>query len=173
MKRIFSSGRMWICVAAFALIACGSVGQSSAYFTSYASAQGSVAVELGTQTKIHETFSDWTKHVTVTNIGDVMCFVRVKAFSGSVFELVYSDPNGLWSPGEDGYWYYSEPLQPGESAKELLVQVTLPEEQISSFHVIVVQECTCALVEGSTYYADWTSPADSKSEDFSVGGTES
>ena len=88
-----------------------------AYFTTYAEASGNVTLNMGfTETKPTEEFSNWTKHVTVKNTGDFACFVRVKALAGEKYQdgLQYSDSDGKWTPGEEGYYYYSEPVAPRE-----------------------------------------------------------
>ena len=82
-----------------------------AYFTTYTEASGGVTLNMGfSETIPKEDFSNWTKHVSVENTGDYDCYVRVKALAGSKYQdgLQYSDSDGKWTPGEDGYYYYSE-----------------------------------------------------------------
>ena len=44
-----------------------------AYFTTYAEASGNVTLNMGfTETTPTEKFSNWTKHVTVKNTGDLL-----------------------------------------------------------------------------------------------------
>lgn len=87
-----------------------------AYFTTYTEASGGVTLNMGfSETIPKEDFSNWTKHVSVENTGGYDCYIRVKALAGSKYQdgLQYSDSDGKWTPGEDGYYYYSDPIAPG------------------------------------------------------------
>ena len=115
-----------------------------------------------TETTPTEEFSNWTKHVTVKNTGDFACFVRVKALAGEKYQdgLQYSDSDGKWTPGEEGYYYYSEPVAPGESSSVLDIKIDSKDTE-DSFNVVVVQESTKVLYnENNEPYADWTQIAD-------------
>lgn len=120
-------------------------------------------VEQGfSETIPKEDFSNWTKHVSVENTGDYDCYVRVKALAGSKYQdgLQYSDSDGKWTPGEDGYYYYSDPIAPGESTSVLDIRIDSKESD-ASFNVVVVQESTKVLYnENNEPYADWTQIAD-------------
>ena len=80
------------------------------------------------------------------NTGDYDCYVRVKALAGSKYQdgLQYSDSDGKWTPGEDGYYYYSDPIAPGESTSVLDIRIDSKESD-ASFNVVVVQESTKVL----------------------------
>lgn len=143
-----------------------SVGTAQAYFTTYATAKGGHRISLGTRTGITEEFSRWTKHISISNTGKRECFVRVKVFAGSTYQLDYTG-NGAWRAGEDGYWYYDAVLPAGGVTASLDVKITLPEVTetdeegnalpfTEDFNVVVIQECTAALYrEDGTAYADW------------------
>lgn len=71
-------------------------------------------------------------------------WVRVKAvkneeFSGrewKSFGEFYpncSDDYGLWAGGEGGWWYYNEPLQPGDMTVDLNVEVLASESELENF----------------------------------------
>ena len=98
-----------LCLAAAALtLTAGiSAGTAMAYFTTYTEASGGVTLNMGfSETIPKEDFSNWTKHVSVENTGDYDCYIRVKALAGSKYQdgLQYSDSDGKWTPGEDGYY---------------------------------------------------------------------
>ena len=79
---------------------------------------------------------------------------------------------GKWTLGDDGYWYYSEPLVPGETSEELVISIKIPEELAASFNVTVIQESTPVLYgEDGLPYADWTLEAEmtTDSQDIPVG----
>ena len=150
-----------LCLAAAALtLTAGiSAGTAMAYFTTYTEASGGVTLNMGfSETIPKEDFSNWTKHVSVENTGDYDCYVRVKALAGSKYQdgLQYSDSDGKWTPGEDGYYYYSDPIAPGESTSVLDIRIDSKESD-ASFNVVVVQESTN---ENNEPYADWTQIAD-------------
>ena len=150
--RKLSKKSLCLAAAALTLTAGISAGTAMAYFTTYAEASGNVTLNMGfTETTPTEEFSNWTKHVTVKNTGDFACFVRVKALAGEKYQdgLQYSDSDGKWTPGEEGYYYYSEPVAPGESSSVLDIKI------------VVVQESTKVLYnEKNEPYADWTQIAD-------------
>lgn len=154
-----------LCLAAAALtLTAGiSAGTAMAYFTTYTEASGGVTLNMGfSETIPKEDFSKWTKHVSVENTGDYDCYVRVKALAGSKYQdgLQYSDSDGKWTPGEDGYYYYSDPIASGESTSVLDIRINSKESD-ASFNVVVVQESTKVLYnENNETYADWTQIAD-------------
>lgn len=154
-----------LCLAAAALtLTAGiSAGTAMAYFTTYTEASGGVTLNMGFSEAIpKEDFSNWTKHVSVENTGDYDCYVRVKALAGSKYQdgLQYSDSDGKWTPGEDGYYYYSDLIAPGESTSVLDIRIDSKESD-ASFNVVVVQESTKVLYnENNEPYADWTQIAD-------------
>ena len=156
------------CLAALALLgaAGAQAGTSGAYFTTYVTAQGGYPLEMGTTTQLHEDYDNWEKYVSMANTGSQPCFVRVKAFAGSQFTLNYINDSGLWSEGEDGYWYYQEVLQPGQSTgneqdkadpRNLRIGIQFDHAAVdSSFNVVVIQEWTPVLYDADgNPYADW------------------
>ena len=176
-KKMIRMKKKNLCLAAAALtLAMGvSVGGAMAYFTTYAAASGGASLSLGnTVTVPEEQVVDWTKHVTIQNTGDVDCFVRVRAFAGEKYQdgLTYADDNGKWSPGEDGYYYYSDVVPAGGEAEELRIGVNNMDRE-ESFNVIVVQESTPALYdEQGNPYADWNRVMDSSETVYTEEGEE-
>lgn len=164
MIRNMKKKNLCLAAAALALTAGLSVGGTMAYFTTYTTASGGAAISLGgTETVPSEEVSNWTKHVTVQNTGDVDCYVRVRAISGEKYQdgLSYEDDNGKWTPGEDGYYYYSDVVPAGGSAEELRIHIDNMDSE-ESFNVIVVQESTPVLYdENDQPYADWNRVMDS------------
>ncbi len=164
--------------AAFLLAAGVSVGTAAAYFTTYATASGGVQINLGFTTTVpEETVSNWTKHVKVTNTGDHECYVRVKAFAGEAYQkgLSYSDEDGKWTPGEDGYYYYSDIVPPKGTTSELLIKIDNMDSE-SDFNVIVVQESTIVIYDSEGRpKADWNQILDVNTGNYtgSKGGDQS
>lgn len=176
-----------ICTAAvaLALVAAASVGSAKAYFTTFATAKGGHQITVGTKSQITEQFSDWTKHIELSNTGTAECYVRVKVFAGSAYGLEYSGSPG-WRDGGDGYWYYDEILPPGGATGRLDVKITLPTVTVpegdpgatpppytEDFNVVVIQECTAVLyAEDGTPYADWDSKLATEEDSYGWEGGE-
>ncbi len=178
-----------LALLAAGLVLTSSVGSAWAYFTTYVEAQGGVTISLGDETDVEETFSSWTKHVSITIDPDSEpVFLRARAFCGT-YELYYGDSSNKWTPGEDGYYYYSDPSNlwgsaedengnprpSGEkAAEELLVQILdVPTEEIDQkdFNVIVVYETVPVKYddEGKPY-ADWNGELDIYEDTVEGGG---
>ena len=146
--------------ATLALTGTLAVGSAMAYFTTYSTAGGGVTMNMGfTETIPNEEVDENGKHITITNTGDYDCFVRVKAFAP--VDLTYNAPDGGWTDGGDGYWYYGEVLPAGETTgKELNITYKFPsgDEKPDEFNIVVIEECTPVLYqEDGTPYADWNS----------------
>ena len=159
-----------ICLTAVALtlVAGLSVGKALAYFTTYTEAKGGIELDLGyTETIPEEKVIDGAKQVILRNTGDFDCYVRMKALTGSSYTISYTEPGGegKWTPGADGFYYYSDivPAKGGETT-QLNVNITFPtpeDGEAPDFNVIIIQECTPVLYrDGGEPYADWTQVAD-------------
>ena len=143
--------------ATLALTGTLAVGSAMAYFTTYSTAGGGVTMNMGfTETSPNETVDQNGKHVTISNIGDYDCFVRVTAFAP--MELTYTAPNGGWKAEDDGYWHYEGVLPAGETTPKLNISYTFPsgDDKPEEFNIVVIQECTPVLYDkDGTPYADW------------------
>ena len=166
-------GSVLLAVLALVLVMNFSVGESMAYFTTYATARGGYWLTLESSSKIRERMVEWDKHIQVENTGETSSFVRVKIFAGSAFGLLNTDnASGKWQKEDDGYWYYSEPVAPGTMTEELVISIKVPEEHAASFNVTVIQESTPVLYdENGVAYADWTMEAEvtTNTQDIPVG----
>lgn len=157
-----------ICLSAAALVLVLSVmiGTAMAYFTTYATAEGGVTLDLGyAQTEIEEEVVNGKKQIVLNNTGDYDCYVRVKALTGDAYKdgITYTEPDGagLWTPGADGYYYYNAIVAAGDSTTQIDVGFVLPQEDQTDFNVIIIQECTPVLYdENGEAYADWSVTAD-------------
>ena len=118
MKRLSKKA---LCLAAAGLVLAGgaSVGSAYAYFTTYTEVSGGAVFNLGqTKTEIDERVENGTK---------------------------IDGGSRKWSNGGDGYWYYSDLVQPGETTGTLNIKI--PQELLgdvtedTELNVIVVQEC--------------------------------
>ena len=144
-----------ICLAAVVLTLVGGIAveNAMAYFTTYVTAKGGYTMELGfTRTEIEEEVEYGKKIITLTNTGDYDCYARLKALTGDVYKesLLYSEPSGAgkWTPGSEGYYYYSDIVVPSGVTTELEVKFAFPEgKKPTNFNVIIIQECTPVLYD--------------------------
>ena len=170
MRKLNMKKSIFLTAVAAVLLLSLSVGTVMAYFTTYATAQGGVEIDLGfTETEIDESVVDGQKEIKLENTGDYDCYVRLKALIGDAYKdsLVYSEPDdaGKWIPGADGYYYYNDIVEAGGITSQINVGFTLPEATVDSipadFNVIIIQENTPVLYdEDGTPYADWNKVAD-------------
>lgn len=158
-----------ICLTASALVLSAgmAVGSAMAYFTTYTTAEGGVTLELGfTTTEIEEKVVNGKKEIVLNNTGDYDCYVRLRVFTGDAYKdsIAYSEPDGAgkWTPGADGYYYYSDIVEAKESASRIDVSFPFPNgDEPEDFNVIIVQECTPVLLDAEgNPYADWSVKAD-------------
>ena len=155
---------------ALLLVLGGSIGETIAYFSTYAEAKGGYTIELGDSTEIREEFSNWTKRVSIaSDANSEPVFIRVKAFCGSRYTLSYTDATGRWSLGGDGWYYYSEIVEGGAATGELQIHIDNVPSTVTdgdSFNVVVIYESTPVRYrEDGSAYADWSSVLDSGSSD--------
>lgn len=128
---------------AVGLICMSQVRSANAFFTTYVTAKGGYEVYYIRDTKLEEEFNNWNKYVKITNKeGSIPVYVRVKAFSGSMYSLLYAGEG--WSYSEtDGYYYYDQPLYGGETTKALKVfidNIPVNPEEGDNFNVVVIYE---------------------------------
>ena len=167
MKRIGKYSKVIaMSAAALAMMAALSIQSSMAYFTTYVSAGGGGEVSLRIHTVVHEDVSEMTKHITIENVEDNDCFVRVRAFYSGLVSIEYKNVGGGdgWYDGGDGYWYYRPVLRAHSTSSQLDVKIIVPEEfDKDTFNVVVVQECTPVIyddagnpgAEWDTVYSDY------------------
>lgn len=155
--------------AALAMTAALTIQSSMAYFTTYVSAGGGVEVSLEVRTEIHEEVTNMTKHITIENVEDNDCFVRVRAFCGEQVDIEYKNVDGGndWYDGGDGYWYYRPVLKAHTTSSQLDVKINVPEGyDKDNFNVVVVQECTPVIYNDGNPTAEW----DTVYSDYQRGG---
>ena len=168
MKKNMSKKTIGLLVVSLLLVACVGVGSALAYFTTYTEAKGGVELSLGfADTEIDETVEKGMKIVSIKNAEDAAeCYVRVKVIVSEQYKdlVKYSEPEnaGKWTPGVDGYYYYSDIVAPNGVTSELVVLLSdVSNFATDDFNVIVIQESTPVLYdENGEAYADWNIKAD-------------
>lgn len=141
-KKIFLTAA----AACSALILASSIAPAFAYFSTYERALGGYTIHLDDYEEHWEDVKDWTKHVKIKNQdkSNEHVYVRVRAIAGEevMKTLVYS-AGDKWNVGADGYYYYSDPLAPGEETTQIDVKINSIPITVDpeSFNVVVVYEC--------------------------------
>lgn len=167
-----------LALAAAFTVASAGIGTAWSYFTTFAEAAGGYTIRLGDRTEITEDFTDWTKHVVITNEdSSEPVYIRVRAFCGSQYKLLYSGEG--WTQGSDGYYYYNEIVNGGASTAKLDVRIEdIPDdpEVTARFNVVVIYESTPVRYheDGTPYSAaetDWSEILDTGSAE-SIGTEE-
>lgn len=145
-----------LAVIALLLPLCIGIGSAWAYFTDHVAAEGGFIVEAGKpDTDIDEKVERMTKYVTIRNTGEIPLYVRVRAFCGEEYSLVYQE-SADWT--RQGEWYYytgnsgvlevtgdraATPELPiaikGKDGADFPVD-TVPEKDKEKFNVVVVWE---------------------------------
>ena len=151
MKHIDKLKRAVLPVLAAVLVLGASAGSAGSYFTTYVTAQGGHELHLrDVHVDVEDTVVGTTKSITVSNTGEVPCYVRAKAIQASTNDVPidYSGSDVGWFDGGDGYWYYSGIVEPGDTAPVLKAEIKLPtsspERPIpegTTFNVTVITEC--------------------------------
>ena len=163
MKNKWKKRFTGLVAAAVILTGSLSIGKAIAYFTAFDTASGSVMMEVGfTEAVLSEKVTDGKKEITLKNIGDQECYVRLKALTGTKFqdELTYV-ADDKWSLGADGYYYYSDILAKSEKTTQIDVCFTYPEDEQDTFNVIIIQESAPVFYdESGDPYADWDKEAE-------------
>lgn len=128
--------------------------------------ENSFSLASGPAPDIEESFDGTVKqNVTVKNTGDTPCYLRAAviitlrdelgntlaqpAAAGTDYSILYAQNNG-WFQSSDGFWYYADPVAPGDSTPALIqscspmngaaLEVTIVSQAIQSRPENAVQE---------------------------------
>lgn len=160
----------WCLVVAAAIMVIGisSIKPTMAYFTDSVATEGMIELKLGDSIpKIDEQVENMTKKVTITNTGDYDIFVRAKAIAPESCVITFTEQEG-WSKGDDGYYYYANPLAPKEATASQLI-LGINNNLSGNFNVIIVQEATKVLYDkDGKAYADWNAVV-ANEDSYTVG----
>lgn len=95
------------------------------------------------------------KAVTISNTGKNSCYVRVLSLLSEKDVEEYAQINYNlqdWNLAEDGYYYYRDVVEPGESTAELFSEVDIssevPQELLKGFKILVYAETVNAEAGG-------------------------
>ena len=137
--------------AAFCLglpAALGVITGTSAYMTDHAEKVNCITVGWNT-TEIEEEFPSPTpaapgdtvaKKVRIRNTGSVPCYIRAALLVSEGTVTPGEMDTDLWIDGEDGYYYYRDVVQPGDSTTELFTGVRIDQEPEGDTVAVTVYE---------------------------------
>ena len=155
-KRVLKRRRLTpLAAAALLMVLFMSVGGTLAWLTAHTSAITNTFTVATPGVEIKEGFDKQTKsNVQVKNTGEVEAYIRVAlvptwedengnavAEPASLDDLSITWGNsGKWLKGTDGYWYYKEPVAPGDRTAVLLENATVTTENGYHMNLQVMAE---------------------------------
>lgn len=156
MKNKISKKIVCLAVMAVMLLAGSSVKSALAYFTTYIVVRDTNDLQLGfTETQIEMVGESNQKTITVKNVKDAACYVRVKAIIPSEYGDVSA--SGTDWTAKDGYYEYTKVLNSGETTEKLVINIPAAENATEDYNVVAIQECTPVLYsDAGDTYADWS-----------------
>ena len=133
-----------------------------AYFTTYTNAGGEIELDIGyIGSYIEIDKPDENLHISPMNVGSADCYIRVKVFAPSdIIKVEYLNSNNKWTY-KDGWYYYSDVLEPNQKAEEMeaILKGMVEEDSLNfnyNINVIAVTETTEVLYnQDGTTYANW------------------
>lgn len=148
MKHPKSIKRLGAAALAVSLCAAVGVGTTFAYYTDATSAVGSLPYRAGTFTPssdIQESLEGTNKTISVVNTGGAPILVRMKVlYAQSNATVTVGSVGAGWHRGDDGWFYYDQPLWNQGDATTALVAAVEPltgDNVMSEFNVTVIQQC--------------------------------
>ena len=152
---------IYLVAAAALIISISAVNPTIAYFTDTTTAEARIPISIGDgKTEISEKVENMVKKITIKNTGDYDVFVRAKAIYPDSCTIELNATDG-WSAGDDGYYYYSNPVTPDDSTATALNlhisrQISDDADIPNDFTVVIIQEATKALYDADGNPApDW------------------
>lgn len=138
-RRARRRGRLFALLAAVVLVSALAVGGTLAFILTQTEEKVNVFAPAKVACAVTETFDGTTKrNVAVQNTGDTAAYIRAAVIvtwmkdgnaadqnvtarlpqEGTDYELAYAADG--WLEGEDGYWYYRDPVAPQDSTGKLI-----------------------------------------------------
>lgn len=154
-----SKRKTLLIAAALLMLSVVAVKPAMAYLTDTHTSNGAASVYLEDKKIViipKERIEDNIKVISVENTGELSVYARVKVITGRTHSLEFDKDksDSKWSyNSSDGYYYYSELLEVGETTKDLYVKVSPGTSAEEKFNVIVVAEAARPISGGNA--GDW------------------
>ena len=144
--------KVLLIVLSFALIISCAVGATVAYVLTQTPEVHNSFVPVYVNCEVQEEFTGTEKsNVQVKNTGDIQAYVR------ATYVVMWTDENGMvygvppklgvdysiqfaspsWNLGSDGFYYYTLPLNPGDSTEPLISSLTVLTEHPDGYKLNV------------------------------------
>ena len=154
------SKRKILLVVACILLSAATFGGTLAYILTNTTSLINKFTPAQISCEILEDFSNGTvkKDVCVQNTGDAPAYMRVKLLpywydkendtiiAKSSWTPSFTPGQG-WVLGEDGYWYYTSPVNPGECTSALIPSLTLVQDDVSLARQVLEIIASCIQAE--------------------------
>jgi len=131
-------------------------GLTTAYFSDTDEGEGTAVIHLAYRTEIEEGDGDIEKNIVITNSEEgAPVIVRAFIFGPEEKMTITVKPN--WEKRSDGWYYWTEVLDPGEATDENTLKATVdideltPEQIIElgeEFNITVVHEAAPVVYDG-------------------------
>lgn len=163
MKRMKSRKKTILLAVTITLVLVASVGGTIAWITTSTPGIENKFTPSTVKTGIEENFDKTVKtDITVKNTGDTAVYVRVALVGnwcnekGEIVEKWTPSitPGSGWKDGNDGYYYYTTPLQPTKGTSDLLNGGSIDTKANNGLHLEVtvlhqsIQANPTSVVEG-------------------------
>ena len=154
------SKRKIILIVACILLSAATFGGTLAYILTNTTSLTNKFTPAQVSCEILEDFSNGTikQDVCVQNTGDAPAYIRVKLLpywydkeDDTVIAKTSWTPSFMpgqgWVLGEDGYWYYTSPVNPGECTSALIPSLTMEQDDVSLARQVLEIIASCIQAE--------------------------
>lgn len=158
-KKALSKRKILLIVACI-LLSAATFGGTLAYILTNTTSLTNKFTPAQVSCEILEDFSNGTikQDVCVQNTGDAPAYIRVKLLpywydkeDDTVIAKTSWTPSFMpgqgWVLGEDGYWYYTSPVNPGECTSALIPSLTMEQDDVSLARQVLEIIASCIQAE--------------------------
>lgn len=146
-----------------ALAAAGVIAGTTAYLTDHTVITNEISAGWN-ETETVEEFPSPTpvapgetvvKKVRIQNKGEVPCYIRAALIVSEGTVTLEGLNTELWVDGQDGYYYYRDVVQPGDSTGEFFTGVKVDRQTEEDTVTVTVYEESIQAMHGSVPYKDY------------------
>lgn len=158
-QKSLSMRKLFLIVACI-LLSATTFGGTLAYIFTNTTPLTNKFVPAQMRCEILEDFSNGTvkQNVCVQNTGDASAYIRVKLlpywYDKEIDTIIAKSswtplftPGAGWVCGNDGYYYYTSPVNPGECTSVLISSLTLEQDEISLARQVLEVIASCIQAE--------------------------
>lgn len=152
MKKVFKNKKLIIALVLSVVIAGTVIGGTTALLTSRTQTVTNTFTVGSIETELLEVVSGSQKEPYVLNCGKNDCFVRMRVTVSpiedgkSLSDYVDGVDSSKWTLGTDGFYYYTEAVEPGRTTEVPLFKSVKPGTANSTIEIQLYQEAVQAEV---------------------------